>query len=71
MSFSFEDLIHQGSALFYIDDNILVPISKPHMLKLVEELNAIVKKAEKNCCKNLFMHLTVFVVMKLVLTQSN
>ena len=38
-----KDLIHQGSALVYIDDILLMSNPKPHMLQLIKQLHDIAK----------------------------
>ena len=44
MSLFFKDLNHQGSALVYLDDILLMSNSKPHLLQLFEQLHDIAKK---------------------------
>ena len=44
MSLFFKELIRQPSALVYIDDLLLMSISKPHMLQLIKQLHVFISK---------------------------
>ena len=42
----FEELIRQGSALVFIEDNILTSNSKPHLLQLINQLHQIANEGK-------------------------
>ena len=46
MSLFFKELIHQGSALVFIEDNLLTSNSKPHLLQLINQLHEIANEGK-------------------------